>query len=178
MDSFSYNTSNWKYHSNFILGACPMPDRKIRLITYSPCDCQEKYKFKKNSPLLPYLQQCEGWVNDSQGYTLNYIMIIFIALLKERELIFFSNYTQKHFVLPAIVHELRLKTNESSSYNLSGIRIAIAKRHLRRYRKFSYTEVPYFICAKGIEEIVLSILGPEGSEEQYFGNHSSHHLAN
>jgi hypothetical protein len=172
MEIFSYNAENWKSHSRIILAAFNTADHKIRLITYSPCDCQEKYAFRRNSPLLLYLKECKGWVPDSSGYTLNYVMIVLLAYLKEQKLISFSKQMAMHMVnFSSKLKRALADQNQPKFYKISDIRLRIAKYHLKKYRKFFYTEIPYFICPNGLEQLIITILGVEGSGEQYFGYH-------
>jgi len=60
-------------------------------IDYKSCDCFEKYPFKRKSKLPPFLCKCKGWIEDAKGeYSINYLIAIMTAILKERKLITFK----------------------------------------------------------------------------------------
>ena len=49
------------------------------------CPHQDRYLFKKNSLLHPYLKTCQGWQEDSSDrYTVNYINFVIIAEAKTK----------------------------------------------------------------------------------------------
>lgn len=158
----------WKYSSKSVIASYLTPEGTIRLVTYSPCECREKYKFKRNSSLLRFLQTCEGWVNDPEGYTLNYVMIVLIAMLKDQRSLYFSKKYSKHYVP---LHIGKLLGFEGHA--LSDIRSHIANQHLQNYPQNSYLISPYFTCPHGAEEVITSLLGPQGSLEDYFDYHST-----
>jgi len=156
----------------FILGTCEVENKTYR-IQYTPCNCKEKYQFKESSKLLPYLQQCKGWVNDDEGYSLNYILIVLIAYLCKKNLITTHTLLRKHVVEPDIELKQILVGLDSSLtyYDILEIKISIAKYHLKKFEQRIRTSTPYFVCPQGSEAFILSILGPEGSDEKYFGYH-------
>src|SRR5574343_1778653 len=88
----------WKFETKFDISRPDQEnDENSRPIYYTPCECQGKYPFKSNSPLLDYLQKSEGWVNDAKGeYTLNYILINLFAIIRSKKLFCEYERSEEH----------------------------------------------------------------------------------
>jgi len=162
---------NLEYHSSNIILATYEQENKIKTISYSPCNCKEKYQFKEHSRLLPYLQKCKGWVNDEQGYTLNYVLIVFIAFLVEQKLIYYDKSLHKHMIrLNSDLRIIFIGINHLKPWcSILQAKLSIARYHLKNYRKISTSDkISYFKCPRGSENLITSIIGDEGIYEQYF----------
>jgi len=170
---FQYQLNKWRSKTFHALAAYVDENGKTRIICYYPCDCQQKYSFKKNSKLLPYLQQCKGWIVDPQEkYTLNYVMIVLLAYLREKNLIYYCEENKLHLIHPvdeickALEWSVKLK-------HISEIRMHIARAHLEGFKGSLYHYTPYFTCPRGAEKVVIDILGEPGPRDMYFGYHGS-----
>lgn len=161
---------NLNKSSNFIL-ATHIQGNITKLTTYSPCNCKEKYQFKENSRLLPYLQTCKGWINDKKGYTLNYILIVLLAILAEQELIYHDKALCRHMVrLNSTLRRILLGINNSKPWcSLHQLKSYIARYSLIGHRKLNIDDKNcYFKCPRGTESLIISMIGNEGMYERYF----------
>src|SRR5574343_682048 len=146
--------------SNIILATYVQED-KIKTISYSPCNCREKYQFKNSSRLLPYLQKSKGWINDDQGYTLNYILVVLIAILTRQGLIYYDKSLCRHMI--RLNSELRIVVigiNHSKPWcSIIQAKLNIAKYHLKEYRKITANDKTfYFKCPKETESLITSMI--------------------
>ena len=173
---------HWKHRTKFNLEEeSAIAQYKYYLptsIPYHPCDCQGRYSFKERSPLLPYLQKSEGWVNDIEGkYTLNYIIINLFAIIKSKGLFVLDEETQTflHFK-PDLELQKALELWDDSLFNVRDVRQLIGNFHLEGHKDIYVFRTPPFACTNKIgkrtRKLILSILGKPPHIGWFIANHS------
>jgi len=123
-------------------------------VEYKPNDGQGRYSFKSDSKLYQYLKKSKGWVVDSEEkYTLNYIIIVYLAQLKKENRLFFRD---KVCFLESDV--LRETLGCDWFYmNLMELKPYIINTQLKDHRILYDMFYPPFTYVPGIGEIVASI---------------------
>ena len=172
----------WKYETRFDLSRPDQEDTEnsqIRPIFYAPCDCQGKYPFKNNSPLLGYLQKSEGWVNDARGeYTLNYILINLFAIISSKKLFCEDGKMGQMFLYfkPDLELQEALKLPNDYKICIREIRHFIANNHLEGHKTIITFRTAPFACTNKIgrktRKLIYSILGQPPRIEWLIAHHS------
>jgi len=119
--------------------------------SYTPCSCRDKLSFKDDSPLQKYLEtRCKGWVPDTENkYTLNYVLLVLIANLKEANLI----------TEPII----RLSSELQDLFEENFIHIQDLRHKVRSFFKGNLgqpTKVPPFYCIIRDKHLIEDLFGP------------------
>lgn len=144
-------------------------------INYKPCDCKGKYQFKKDSSLLKFLQNNNGWVSDPQNlYTLNYILICLIANFKEKG---FLNANDEGEIISLKINSvtreiLNISPWQQDYFSIFHLRSFIANAHLEDHRFTLEVACPPFSCTKSLSKkeirLIFNLLNVPLNEKSLF----------
>lgn len=119
------------------------------------CPCRDLLPFKENSSLLKYLEtHCKGWVvSPSNRYTLNYVLIVLLANLREKG--FLQTKAQRYLCVKGDSVFRKIEGFRAKITQVSSLRHIIASRHFNTAENSKYTT---FLCPKESRSIIYSVL--------------------